>query len=704
MDCQRKAAFRAKEVAEKKFAKKDLVGARKYAIKAHALYPELDGISQMLATFEVYAASMVPINGEVDFYAVLGLNQFADEEMIKKQYKKLALILHPDKNKTVGADGAFKLVSEAWSLLSDREKKIAYDVGRKKQSSAEVGQANHHRVVQTTAVNGFSNNCSKRSNAHSNQNNKLPTFWTICTSCKVQYEYLRKYLNNRLSCKNCHKTFMAIETGGAPVNGSIPFCSWSFSPHANQVTYIPADTIFFTGGGVPGYHSGFNAEYTVQWSTTYPSASSTPTSVQESTSAPAGVVRQVNGKQKRTGKKLKAVARDKDNLKVISNVGSETYCSPADAAVTRVGRPEKKMKVEGRDVPGNGNGVLIPNTIVPEARLINGHGNNGASARPSSASEPPVRRLSIAPAFDARQLLIDKARADIRKKLEEMRLAAAIRTREKEKSESKVGKSAEPSTGAPKKKPGSVSITVPDSDFHDFDHDRSEDCFKPKQLWALYDEEDGMPRLYCLVRQVLSVKPFKIEIKYLNSKTDPELESTSWEDFGFHKPCGYYRAGNPDIIESVNIFSHVMRGGKIGRGGSIQIFPKKGDIWTLYRNWSPDWDRKTSKEVRHQYDMVEVVDDYSEKLGVCVTPLLKAEGFKTVYQRMPGQNLIRWIPRKEMLRFSHLVPSWLLNGGEACNLPEGCWDLDPAAMPEELLQSEAAKPAGDSEPVQPEEK
>lgn len=40
-----------------------------------------------------------------------------------------------------------------------------------------------------------------------------------------------------------------------------------------------------------------------------------------------------------------------------------------------------------------------------------------------------------------------------------------------------------------------MAIPVPDSDFQDFDKDRSEECFKPKQTWALYDEEDGIASL-----------------------------------------------------------------------------------------------------------------------------------------------------------------------------------------------------------------
>ena len=82
--------------------------------------------------------------------------------------------------------------------------------------------------------------------------------------------------------------------------------------------------------------------------------------------------------------------------------------------------------------------------------------------------------------------------------------------------------------------------------------------------------------------------------------------------------------------------------------------------------------------------MVEVLDDYSEELGVWVAPLLKLEGFKTVYRRDTNKDTFRFIPRREMVQFSHQVPSRLLK--EISDLPEGCWDLDPAATPEELLQ------------------
>jgi hypothetical protein len=39
----------------------------------------------------------------------------------------------------------------------------------------------------------------------------------------------------------------------------------------------------------------------------------------------------------------------------------------------------------------------------------------------------------------------------------------------------------------------SISMNVPDPDFNDFDGDQIEDSFRENQVWAVYDDEDGMP-------------------------------------------------------------------------------------------------------------------------------------------------------------------------------------------------------------------
>lgn len=64
------------------------------------------------------------------FYDILGLESVkttATESEIKKAYRKLSLLTHPDKNGYTGADEAFKMVARAFAVLSDSDKKAKYD-------------------------------------------------------------------------------------------------------------------------------------------------------------------------------------------------------------------------------------------------------------------------------------------------------------------------------------------------------------------------------------------------------------------------------------------------------------------------------------------------------------------------------------------------------------------------------------------------
>ena len=62
-----------------------------------------------------------------DYYKILGLPRNADPESVRNAYRNLAKRYHPDINKDTGSEERFKEINEAYSVLSDPQRRAAYD-------------------------------------------------------------------------------------------------------------------------------------------------------------------------------------------------------------------------------------------------------------------------------------------------------------------------------------------------------------------------------------------------------------------------------------------------------------------------------------------------------------------------------------------------------------------------------------------------
>ncbi|KAG1360579.1 Chaperone protein dnaJ 49 [Cocos nucifera] len=286
-----------------------------------------------------------------------------------------------------------------------------------------------------------------------------------------------------------------------------------------------------------------------------------------------------------------------------------------------------------------------------------------------------VSRVSTSPASKKLSQRPEKTLAEMQKEL------AKGKVKEKKKEKEKEKESKEKNAIVPRKhKDDDLSLmAVEDSDFYDFDKDRTEKSFRKGQIWAIYDDDDGMPRHYGLIEEVFSSNPFRVKMSWLDMQNHGDESLVLWEKSGFHISCGRFKFGRKVDIDSVNFFSHLVECERAARD-VYRIYPKKGSVWALY-----DEGTLGGKEGRY-YDIVVFLTSYSEMHGLSMAYLEKVEGYRTIFKRRAiGSHAVKWLEKDDVRLFSHQIPARKLSQTEGPNLPRECWELDPASLPPELL-------------------
>lgn len=206
--------------------------------------------------------------------------------------------------------------------------------------------------------------------------------------------------------------------------------------------------------------------------------------------------------------------------------------------------------------------------------------------------------------------------------------------------------------------------------FHDFDDSESENNFELDQIWALYSEVDGLPHSYARINKFIPLEG-QVEVTLLEPHPMAESE-LQWAEENLPVACGMFRLSKSSCVKEVTVFSYRVTCDEGNSSKSFyRIFPRKGDVWAIYKNWDPSW---SYSDLRNnlEYILVEVLSSFTEETGVTVAALVREENHEPIFRRQLNGcfEQIKTFTRKELLRFSHRIPSHKMNDdkeGNTCN-------------------------------------
>ncbi|ESQ32269.1 hypothetical protein EUTSA_v10003562mg [Eutrema salsugineum] len=657
MDCNKDEASRAKALAENMMRKGHFARAQKLVMKAQSLFSGLDSLPQMLAVCDVHCSADNKINDLENWYGILQVMHFSDDATIKKQYKKLALLLHPDKNQFPGAEAAFKLIGEANRFLADKEKRTQYDIKRRIYSRVSSQQ------------------CADANNA--GDVNKA-IFWTCCEHCGCKHRYLRQYVNTNMFCSSCQRSFMAYNTG---FNGVPPKSSTGQKEVRNQGacnTFVNknVDSSGAQTGNVaaemdkkgtfkekfnkkstaePPKADGLKVQPEVTKSETDASKSVPDESVSRCDQAPSTSMDKKRKRKVVDDHSESTYVDSKDNNRRTSHRKSRQASCADKGSSDSISPPTKRSR---SSVGSKSERTRKNQNWGVGSKIRLGSGGSSASSRVYNGKV----KKNVDSGYQEISATKDKKSQGSDARGEGMGMAGKIDNNHKAND-----------------KP--ITQDSPDPDFNNFEPTKS--CFAVNQVWSLYDLTDGMPRLYARIEKVLASE-FKLWITWIDPLQDNKENSIPIA-------CGIFQDGESQEVDDPLIFSCQMR--HIPRDKNIVIYPRKGEIWAVFRGWDISWSDSSENHKRtYEYDFVEVLSDFNDVIGLGVAYLGKVEGFVSLFRRDAKCEVLQLqIPPSEMLRFSHKVPSFKMTGKEREGVPPGCFELDTAALPKDMFEFDNSK-------------
>ncbi|KAJ4757691.1 DNAJ heat shock N-terminal domain-containing protein-like [Rhynchospora pubera] len=213
--------------------------------------------------------------------------------------------------------------------------------------------------------------------------------------------------------------------------------------------------------------------------------------------------------------------------------------------------------------------------------------------------------------------------------------------------------------------------------------------FECDQVWLCY----GRCAYFVKYGRIVSVNPEQMLVMVNWYKPCPKSDNEKkWCCSGLPVACGEFVQQENDVVclDGPTRFSQLLFSG-YGCDSKLQVYPKKGEVWAIYKDWNFNWDMAIL--LKCESYLVEVITNFSEDFGLKVVYLTRVPGAKNRFQRSSEKHCSSisnfdsdfsyLIPADKVYMFSHIVPAFQ---------SDGTFELDESAIPENL--SEDFSPLG----------
>ncbi|KZV14939.1 hypothetical protein F511_36226 [Dorcoceras hygrometricum] len=771
MDCNKGEAIRAKDIALKKMESGDFWGALRFAAKAQKLYSGVEDIEQMILVCEVHCSAEKTGHGnERDWFKILKCGRTADDDLIKKRYRGMALTLHPDKNKFPGAAGAFHLIREAKTVLLSQGTRRSHGSKLNSMSYEDVeleewkswiskefpdGSWTHagssgcglNEVKRSSPFEEMTNASKKRmgsSNGRVVGDNKdgngvddggakvVPKVKRSkkggsCVASAIKFDTRGKGCDNnacnfkqesnevkittsfdevRVLNERKNKGKVKENFGGSGSKGGNPAkCDFAansgsgIAPEQNILEYSSPEFSDFekermkncfkngqvwasydTLDAMPRFYALVNKiisedfEIQITWLEPYSDNQEEQQWLYQGLPVSCGkfLLGETETIQDhavfshpvnfRTG-----IDGRNRSFYEIYPVSGETWAVFKNWDINWNGGSKGRVNLEFQLVEILSDYEIDSGIKVACLSKIKGFTSlfKRVHWKQANINSIPVKDIfRFSHKVPSIQMTGNEG-PDVPKRCFELDPASLPLN----------------NTGIPgfSSEPGAIKVL--DSEFHDFSADKSPKNIKSGQIWAVYSDEDSLPKYYGLVKKVNTAPKLTLHVIWLIPSQQPD-GSIGFLDKNMPISCGKFKHNKYKKGHNIDAaaISHQVK--TETRNNEYYIFPRKGEVWALYRSWNSEMSR--SELPKCKYDILEISEVNQNWVEAVV--LEAVEGYKLVYRpQNEGQEMTRrQIEWHDVIKFSHRIPAFRLTGERGGAL-RGFWELDPAALPAYLF-------------------